>query len=140
MRRVVLLVLAVMLTMTDPTSALAGTVAQAQTVLDKTFTLDPNNDSRTAFDCFEVPYGVMLTVVAMTFDEDTGGEQVSLVLKEGDITRLRTSLTTNPTVMVSYAGAGTYCYWIGASHVHLDTIAPVRQARLIITADGGTRT
>jgi hypothetical protein len=121
--------------MMPSTSVHAGALAHSQPVLDKTFILNPNDDSRMVYDCFEAPYGSMMTVVAMTFDEDTGGETVSLVLKEGDQLRLRTSLSTNPTVMASYAGAGTYCYWIGASHVHLDTVAPVRQARLTITAD-----
>jgi hypothetical protein len=110
-------------------------LAQSQAVLDKTFTLNPNDASGMASDCFDVPYGVMLTVVALTLDEDAGDDRVSLVLKEGDLTRLKTSLSTNPTVMAGYAGAGTYCYWIGASHIHLDIVAPVRQARLTITAD-----
>jgi hypothetical protein len=135
MRHVLLMALVAMLALFAPISAQAGSMSGPLTVLDKTFTFNPNDESGDAYDCFDVPYGVMLTVVVWTMEADSNDETVSFVLKEGDLTRLRTSLSTNPTVMAGYAGAGTYCYWISASHVHLDTIAPIRQARLTITAD-----
>lgn len=104
-------------------------------LVDKPFTLDPNDQSTAAADCFDVPNGVLMTVVVWTVEDDTNSESVNIVLKEDQRIVLRTSLTTNPTVVSGYAGAGTYCYWLSALHVHLNVVEPVRHAHLTITAD-----